>query len=282
MRLEFQLRSADFEEANDNHVRFRHWMLSWVVGSLALSSLVSAVVWPEPSVPADVSLPAARGNAFLMFLPWAFPMALTIGLLIRMGRSQGIQPWKRRYMRSRATWRGWPWLAFGSLAVSCAVLAPTAIREKTASTIASGYKLGRDVSPTADVIVPLVPIATLMVLAAWLLPRTYRGHWAVQQHMHRPWVAEVSEDYLRLSEPLSTLEYRWGCFPGFIETPNIFVLYVAPHLFHMIPKRSFAEETQVAAFRELLARVIHEPLRAFPVLPPPLPPVAPPRTDNSA
>jgi hypothetical protein len=261
MRLEFQLTNEDFEEANYNHSRYRAWAVSWAFGLLGVSSLVSATLWPVPSVPPDAPVPRVEATGYLTLLPSACAFALVLWLLFRLTRSIGVKPWKRKRARSHGWWRGWPWLAFGSLLLAWAVLMPIAIRKKTAATIAAGFKVGQEVSPAQDIAIPLIPIAIATVLIAWVARRVHRRGWAAQRHMHRPWVVEASEDHLRLSEPLSTLDYRWACLPGFLETGNVFVLYVAPHLFHMIPKRSFADGAQIDAFRGLLTRAIQEPLR---------------------
>jgi len=48
---------------------------------------------------------------------------------------------------------------------------------------------------------------------------------------------------------------EWGTLHAFAETPAAFLLYVSPHIFHLVPKRAFPEADQARLSAELRARV---------------------------
>ena len=48
---------------------------------------------------------------------------------------------------------------------------------------------------------------------------------------------------------------EWGTLHAFGETPAAFLLYVSPHIFHLVPKRAFPEADQARLSTELRARV---------------------------
>jgi hypothetical protein len=85
---------------------------------------------------------------------------------------------------------------------------------------------------------------------------------------HRLQTVEITEGGLSQSTHASSTQYKWEAFIRQLETPNLFVLYVTEVTFLLLPKRAFAGQDEINAFRELVAGVVNPPGRAFPVLPP--------------
>jgi hypothetical protein len=145
-------------------------------------------------------------------------------------------------------------------------------------------------------IVPWVGMFLLLVVVTKFAgERQLRKTWDAQPSLHRPQTVELSDDGVMFADPLSRQECRWSYFPGFKETANLFVLYVSPFSFRIVPKRAFAAPGELDRFRGYLlnhvgsGQFLEQP-SAFPVLPvaaaaarpaepspaspPPLPPAA--------
>jgi hypothetical protein len=54
------------------------------------------------------------------------------------------------------------------------------------------------------------------------------------------------------------LTVKWPALIKFKETRNLFLIYPSKHMCYLIPKRAFADESQVKEFRELLDRKIKQ------------------------
>jgi len=91
--------------------------------------------------------------------------------------------------------------------------------------------------------------------------------WEGAPGLRMPFTLSVSDDGITIAEPLSRHELKWLAFDRVIETQNLFLLYVAEHLFHMVPKRAFADANQVEEFRAMIDNRITRRPTAFPVLP---------------
>jgi hypothetical protein len=91
--------------------------------------------------------------------------------------------------------------------------------------------------------------------------------WEGAPVLRRPFTLTVSDHGITIAEPLSRDELKWFAFDRVIETQNLFLLYVAEHLFHMVPKRAFADTAQIDEFRATIDNRITRRPTAFPVLP---------------
>lgn len=110
--------------------------------------------------------------------------------------------------------------------------------------------------PTAyEVLLSIAPWFSVVVILSvfGMLQRriAVRRSWASQPSLHRPHILEIDERELTINEPLSSHRYKWETFAGYRETENLFVLYVSPFAFWMVPKRAFLSE-ELQAFKSLL------------------------------
>src|SRR5262249_35142322 len=103
--------------------------------------------------------------------------------------------------------------------------------------------------PSIPPVVLLVGLAVITVLAG---RRSLRARWERQRALQRAYTAEISASGIVLEEPMTRYEYQWGAIPGFREKRNVFVLYVSPFAFWMIPKRAFLRREDEDAFKAIL------------------------------
>jgi hypothetical protein len=77
---------------------------------------------------------------------------------------------------------------------------------------------------------------------------------------------EVTETGIRISVPTARFEFDWLAFQRVVETQNLFMLYRYPLEYQVVPKRAFAGEAELGAFRALLQEHIgSRQVGAFPV-----------------
>ncbi|MHB8410431.1 MAG: YcxB family protein [Candidatus Acidiferrales bacterium] len=67
--------------------------------------------------------------------------------------------------------------------------------------------------------------------------------------------AVLGEEKIYISGAFGESKINWTAFGRYAETPNLFVLFVPPRVFYMLPKRAFSQADQ-ATIRQLLAQKI--------------------------
>jgi hypothetical protein len=80
-------------------------------------------------------------------------------------------------------------------------------------------------------------------------------------------ILDVTDYGLRLTNPFSVQEVQWFGFKTFIESTNLLVSITSDYLILIIPKRAFADESQLNEFRQILVNNITNRPVAFPVVP---------------
>jgi ABC-type transport system involved in multi-copper enzyme maturation permease subunit len=85
-----------------------------------------------------------------------------------------------------------------------------------------------------------------------LIRRWFRKH----PDLVKPQVLRVEEGGVIDQNDLGQGETKWSGFRRFRETPNLFVLYLKPRQFQVIPKRAFSG-AQLEEFRLILTQNIH-------------------------
>lgn len=70
--------------------------------------------------------------------------------------------------------------------------------------------------------------------------------------------AEVLPEGLSWSTARGTALVPWDDLYGWREGPSLFLLYLAPEMYHLVPKRWFADASDVETFREALRRSVRE------------------------
>jgi hypothetical protein len=93
-----------------------------------------------------------------------------------------------------------------------------------------------------------------IVIGLWFLfgsrisiRRSFRQDNRLQQQFE----VVVSEDGINISSPTGTSKYAWSAFTRHEESKNLFLVYQAPKVFNVFPKRAFAPGEE-ESFRSLL------------------------------
>ena len=79
---------------------------------------------------------------------------------------------------------------------------------------------------------------------------TYREH----KTMHRPYTYAWSETELAITSASGEWHLAWGDFLKWNEDAQVFVLYQAPRLFNILPKRALTAE-QIVDIRQCAGRI---------------------------
>ena len=99
----------------------------------------------------------------------------------------------------------------------------------------------------SDVVLPLLLGMFFLFGLRMLVGRSFRRDQRLQQHFE----AVVSDEGLDISSPTASTNHTWAAFTRYVESRNLFLLYQAPQVFNVLPKRAFAEG-EAEAFRGLL------------------------------
>lgn len=107
--------------------------------------------------------------------------------------------------------------------------------------------------------IPIIvaPVFGLFLIFGWRLSasRAYKA----DKRLQREYSATIGESIVEVECETGRTEYRWSSFVRFLETKNLFLLYQAPRVFNLFPKRSFSPG-DAEAFRQLAkAKVVPAP-----------------------
>jgi hypothetical protein len=75
--------------------------------------------------------------------------------------------------------------------------------------------------------------------------------WRQQPILHRELRYDINDDAVAITTDTSSSEMKWETFDRFAESKNLFLLFVGKFVFYMIPKRAFADASEVSEFRRL-------------------------------
>ncbi len=96
-------------------------------------------------------------------------------------------------------------------------------------------------------ILPLL-FGFFLLFGTRLLTRSsFRRDPRLQQHFQ----AVISDTGIDFSNPTGSTQSTWSAFTRYVESRNLFLLYQAPHVFNVLPKRAFASGDE-ESFRGLL------------------------------
>ena len=112
-------------------------------------------------------------------------------------------------------------------------------------------------TPITELWIPAAIIIFMFVFAAscvWQIKRSFRTFKALKV----PFNLEVSEDLFFASAEYGESRLPWDIFLKFKEGKNLFLIYQADKLFHMLPKRLFASEAEIRKVREILLRNVKQ------------------------
>jgi hypothetical protein len=98
-----------------------------------------------------------------------------------------------------------------------------------------------------------------------------RKSWEQNMWLQLPKSADISVDGVTQSDSASRSAWQWTGFIRAEESKNLFVFFISPSNFLVIPKRAFESEEQIAAMRAMMRLADGNRTGGFPVnLPPPM------------
>ena len=97
----------------------------------------------------------------------------------------------------------------------------------------------------------------LLRLLVWLPWRT-RTAFKQQKSLQEPYDVEISEDLYHATSAHGTCAVPWRDFHNYKVGPTLILVYQSDALFHMFPKRWFADG-EFAEFQQILARNLGKP-----------------------
>jgi hypothetical protein len=105
------------------------------------------------------------------------------------------------------------------------------------------------------VVITLFPVSFLLLL--WFQSRKRRSfakkQFSSNPSMQSPSEIVSNEEGISGKDSLTGWVHRWEAFVSYLESDNLLLLFVSDVSSHILPKRAFADEAELQAFRELLA-----------------------------
>jgi hypothetical protein len=101
---------------------------------------------------------------------------------------------------------------------------------------------------------PAVVLCTCYVAPYWAAKSLYKNNANLWSPSH--W--SFSDELITLRTATGSAELSWVTFTRARETRELFLLYPQKNLAYPVPKRAFANEQEIAAFRELVRRHIQD------------------------
>lgn len=75
--------------------------------------------------------------------------------------------------------------------------------------------------------------------------------------MQEPITMDITEEMLGVKTSSVQAQIKWQIYTHFVETPNLFIVYLSSRVYYIFPKRAFSSEEQLS-FRELLIRKVRK------------------------
>jgi YcxB-like protein len=101
-------------------------------------------------------------------------------------------------------------------------------------------------------------IGIFCIYYAFALRRYFTKRYRTDQRFKQEFKLQVSENGLHFMSPSVESQSDWRAAVRYLESDDIFMLFSAPMIFAVIPKRAFSPG-DADAFRDLLARNVQAP-----------------------
>jgi uncharacterized membrane protein len=141
------------------------------------------------------------------------------------------KPWYRRLSR-----RLLPWI--GAFVLAAQVFYLIVERHRDIGLVVIGFVMG-----------------FYLLYCGLALRRYFRRAYQKDHRFKHEFTAEISDDCIHLVTPFSEGLVKWTGFVRFLESNDIFMVFIAAWNFLVFPKRAFAQ-AEIAEFRSLLQRNI--------------------------
>ena len=84
------------------------------------------------------------------------------------------------------------------------------------------------------------------------LPYRAKRIFKQQKSLHQPFTVEVTSEGLNWSSSAGDSQMPWSFFSTWRENQQVFLIYQADVMFHMVPTRAFRSHTDLDSFRDSL------------------------------
>jgi hypothetical protein len=271
MRIEYEVTFPDFIEAQSVHSHYRMWPVFIPLILLGDFFLIQPLPWARTAY-GTISrllpgfggpLYAAGGIVLLAVGGWWLSRTPQIGKTPPWRRHE--TPNRRRVMRAAILLL---------LLASSAFFAVQRFQFERSGAVRPGDSLTFYGSPIGergilDILMQILPGGAMIlfglaiILAEPFLVRLrYRQNWIGE----KPLTVDVDARGCVFSTSFAKSEFLWDAFPGYVESENLFLLYISRTRFIPIPKRAFVDIGDLHPFRELLRQNVSELQIAFPVV----------------
>jgi YcxB-like protein len=117
------------------------------------------------------------------------------------------------------------------------------------------------VSPKEDGLIDLLLGTGLFGLGVCLIPDLYYrfffvSFWRSPPYVREAVVLQVNPEGMVYHSDSVQATLKWHVYTHFVETRNLFLVYLSPQLYGVLPKRAFNDSTQMAQFRSLLRQTL--------------------------
>ncbi len=99
---------------------------------------------------------------------------------------------------------------------------------------------------------PLVWVFGLPILFVLVLPLLTARKVVTDERIKRGISYQFSDAGIHIQSSVATVDLKWAAIRNVTETRTAFLLLPGPNVAHTLPMRCFANETEIAAMRELL------------------------------
>jgi hypothetical protein len=99
---------------------------------------------------------------------------------------------------------------------------------------------------------PLVWVFGLPILFVFVLPLLTAWKVVTDERIKRGITYRFSDAGIHIESSVATVDLKWAAIRNVRETRMAFLLLPSPNIAHTLPMRCFANETEIAAVRELL------------------------------
>jgi hypothetical protein len=107
----------------------------------------------------------------------------------------------------------------------------------------------RDPNLAANLRPLLISFAVYLLLLIVIPYVSARRQFARQAYLHEPFTQEFTPEVIRSSCSSVSSEVKWKIVCDVRETHRLFLLYYAPNIALIVPKRVFEDDAQMAAWR---------------------------------
>ena len=108
-------------------------------------------------------------------------------------------------------------------------------------------------------LVPLCGGAWGLFYLPVLVPRSAKGSWKKYRVLHGPTTLMISSDGLEISNPMTRAFVRGEIVERTLEDAKIWMIFISPTSFYLVPKRAFASPAEREQFRAELSRLGEKP-----------------------